>query len=129
MNKLSELNRHDERVIKQYDALFEHINNLYSTTFFFDREQYSSEFGNSRVYHSKCVYNSDPINDKQVTAFVSEDTGFVTLNCYHDKCQHYSKYSEIACVINKHVFAFWDTYTSHIFTKKVRDIDELFDFN
>ena len=130
LNKIPKLKLSNELLKKQYDSLFDHINGLYSTSFLYsDGVRESTEYGLSIVYHTPCIYDPEPYNKEQVTAFVSLETGFVNIHCYHKKCIQHSKYSEIACVINKHIFAFWDTYTCHIFTNKVRDIDELFDFN
>lgn len=116
----------NKKVFALYELLFEHINKIYEIQFEFT-EQIEDEKGNSTfLFHSHCIFNTGLNNPKQVTVFIDQ-TGFASIHCYHTTCNDYFKYSETLSTINKHVYVYWEDFTSFIFLSKVEKIEYIFE--
>lgn len=82
------------------DYVINHINRIYNTNFVFTQQDECTF-----IYHSRCIFDLEPVNDKQVTLYINKFL-FCNITCYHNKCKEYNKYKEIANVLNKNFYCF-----------------------
>lgn len=107
-----------------YDSLFDYINGCYNTTFIYSG---CEETNGTMVhtYHSACIFDAEPNNDKQVTAYV-DHFGLVNITCYHEKCKTNSRYFLLQLALNKNVFAFHEYFTVEDNVQQLSNIEEAF---
>ena len=108
-----------------YDLLLNHINHVYGTSFLYT-ESCENDGNWEHIFHSSCIFDPFPENNKQVTLYINQ-YGFANINCYHEKCKNQLKYAQILNCINKHAFSYWELYTCGIFSTQVDSIEEAFD--
>ena len=84
------------------------INYIYNTNFYFNNIEEKEIDGKKEktfIYYSNCIFDEFPKNDKQVTLFINQYL-FCNINCYHDKCKKFNKYSHIKNSINQNLYCY-----------------------
>lgn len=109
-----------ENKVLVLDQFIEIINSNIHTNFIFDRME-----DETLIYHSECVFDKIPDNPKQVTMYVKSN-GVVNINCFHEKCKLYNKYSYIAECLNKNLYAFILLNNKTIFKEVDLDVGGIF---
>ncbi len=80
---------------------------------------------NEFIFHSFCIFDSLPQNEKQVTLYINEYL-FCRINCYHDKCKLYNKYYLIQNELNQNFYTIIVNNPTNEFIETSKTIEQIY---